>query len=303
MIWKLIATIQKTNEASMGTEATISERQISGTGIIRVPLPDAEYRVYTLFADIIRRPTTEYRSFEHEPPQGFYARMSFTKNGYVVDTTEMRYEAQKWVFIPDITGHNLIAIKCMYLGLLQTFTNLGSALNLLPYTVDNTIVDYTTIGIPWDEIRIKCYKDCAIQFVLKAVSYDMCNPNYGVPQLEPDYPEKPTTVPPGTPIEISDPYDDDPTTEPNPLDNGFTPVGIPGVWTLTWTDRNGGTPSGQFPGLSTDVFELQAGVSTTCTLSGRSQLVRNGSEIVDGAFNCNPFGFVSTLVSQVFLPN
>lgn len=207
----------------MANIITIENRTISGVGLLRIPETELNYRQYSLFAQIIRKPTNEYLSFEHSPPQGFYARITFLKSGSVITRHDMRYPKEKLIFVPDPPNQNLIAIQCSYQGVLESFVNLGTQLGLILPTLVNEIEDWKALPLPWDEIQVACYSDTAIAFTLKAIEYDVCNEDYPEPQEEPEPPEEETPIPPGTPIEISPPYEDDEITNKAPIDEEFIP--------------------------------------------------------------------------------
>ena len=201
----------------------IALRRISGTGIIQISADDLKLRRYTLFADIIRRPLTPYYNGSYEPSQTFYAHISLVFNDYLLQTLSMQYNAQIWSFDADISGQNLVAIKCEYLGILKSFANLGTALGLTVVSVENTIADYKYLPLPWNKIIIKCEADCAIQFALVGLPYDVCQGSYIDPSVSPIAPAKPTPVLPGVPTEISPPYPGDTISKKTPLDETYTP--------------------------------------------------------------------------------
>lgn len=229
----------------MATTTTIEERTISGIGRIKIPNDKKNQRQFTLYANVIRMPKSPYKSFEISPQESIYARMTFLQSKYVLSRDYMRFESQKWVFTPDIAGQTLIAVKCAYDGILQTFVNLGLALNLTPISVINSIKDYKQFGMDFDEIRFTCYKGTAIKLTLLATDYDACKEDYKEVIPPPDPPAIPPQVPPGTPITVSLPYDDennDPITEPFEDDEIDVPppVGLDCVnynVLLEWEDR------------------------------------------------------------------
>lgn len=237
----------------------IATRRISGTGQIELTLDQLKYRRYVLFADIIRKPQTVYLNRKYEPPQTFYGYISLMNQGYTLQTLSIQYDSQIWIFDADITGQNLVAIKCAYLGILQTFVNLGAALSLVPISVENTIQDYDFLPLKWDNIIIKCYGDSAIQFVLQALPYDICLGDYENPGPTPTAPTKPGIVPPGTPTNISPPYPGDTITNPSPLDGTFIPSTDPRGCTGTWTLLDNWTGHPTFSGYDNfNGYELDA---------------------------------------------
>ena len=208
---------------------TIATRRISGTGLILPSSADMKYRRYTLFADIIRKPRTPYLNRESDPPETYYGIISLMKNDYVVQTYKIQFDAQIWTFDADITGQAINNIKCVYTGILESFANLGTALGLTVTSVENTIADFQNLPLQWDSIRVKCFADCAIQFVLKGLKYDVCEPSDEIPREPPAPPEKPEIVAPGNGTDIDLPYDDDPITDPAQIDKEFEPPEPPPI--------------------------------------------------------------------------
>jgi hypothetical protein len=166
---------------------------------------------------------TPYFNRNHEPPQTFYGYLSLVKDGYVTQTLSLQYDAQKWTFDADISGQNLIAIKCEYLGILQSFANLGTALGLTVISVENTIANYQYLPLQWDRIICKCEADCAIQLSLFGLEYEACQAEYIDPAGSPIPPLKPTPVSPGVPTDISPPYSGDTITQKATIDESFVP--------------------------------------------------------------------------------
>jgi hypothetical protein len=209
---------------------TAEERKISGKGVLRVPPgnEDKQIRAYILFASVVRPPRNKYANYNWNPPRSRYANMSFFRNSYLMHTLAMEYEYQAWDGINDISGQTLIAVKCMYDGVLQTFVNLANAMSATPggvglfvTQVENTIKEYKNLRLAWDEIRVQCYADTAINLRLDVLPYDVCDANYMQDEPPPPSPIPPPPVPPGTPIlDISEPYE--PSEQPETGDDGDT---------------------------------------------------------------------------------
>jgi len=201
----------------------IEERLISGTGVLRVPVAAVQNRMSILYLSVIRPPRSRYLNNNWNPPRGKYAFLTYLRNGYVIGTADMEFERQSYDGVADIAGQTLIAVKCAYEGILISFANLGTALNLNVVSVQDLIKDYENLNLAWDEVRIKCYADTAVQARLFRLVYDTCNPDKD-DQRKPPPPTPPLPpVPPGTPIgSISPPYDrftnDNNTTQPYPGD-------------------------------------------------------------------------------------
>lgn len=269
-------------------ETTIDNRRISGTGQLQLSPAQLQYRRYSLFADIIRKPRTPYFNRKYEPPQTFYAYISLMKLGYCLKTFPMKYDAQIWSFEPDICGQALIATKCEYLGVLQSFANLGTALGLTVTSVENTIDAYSFLPLQWDSIIVKCYADTAIQLVLSGLPYDVCQDRYLSPVAGPFAPIKPTQISPGTATQISPPYPQDTITNPADIDKTYVPPAqgtacVPGVLTFTINYELFGTPS-----------------TTTRSLNVYGQVGNSGRSVTPGVAQIQYQGLVSQGGCQTF---
>lgn len=194
------------------------ERTISGKGVLRVPSELTKRRAVVLYSDVIRLPKSPYFNFNYEPRRTKLGFLTFLRNGYVVAQDTIDYEKQSWDAVPDITAQNLIAIKCLYKGVLQTFTNLATAQGLGVISVIDLIKDYEYLDLMWDEVRVNCYADTALKLRLYALANDKCQDDADKPKKPPKPPAPPPQVPPGTPVEVDEPYEDeenpDNTTEP-----------------------------------------------------------------------------------------
>lgn len=292
----------------------IQQRNISGRGVLRVPTDVRKNRSFVLYASVFRTPLNPYLNLNYNPPRGRYGTLVFLRDGYVISSEPIEYKKHVFDGVNDMSGQTLLALKCAYDGMLESvyrlsvnlsFTPGGIGLNAVNYT--NGIADYVNLRLAWDECRLVCYADTAIQLTLYRLVYDVCNDNFDI-DLAPPIPDPIADIPPGTPIEGIDPaYDDENdegNTSPFPGDGPATPPPpIEGTWLLTWDDRNGNIQSGSWSGVSTDTWAIVAGANTNCSLSGNGGLVKNGTITVELEFNCNPFGFVSTLLSQTFTPS
>lgn len=213
----------------------VQERVISGQGILRVPVDKVKNRYSVLFVDVIRYPRNAYLNRNWNPPRGKYAFLTFVRDTYVIDAKAMEFPSEAYDGIADIAGQTLLAVKCAYEGTLESFKNLtlglagtpgGVGLVYLGYT--DLIKDYENLDLSWNEVRIKCYADTAIQARLYRLEYDVCNPDKDDQRRPPSPPPPLEPVPPGTPLDlISDPYDpessDGGDTEPYPGDSFVEP--------------------------------------------------------------------------------
>ena len=220
----------------------VEERLISGTGLLRVSSLVEDTRYLRLNIDVIRQVPEPFKSFKWSPSRSRYCTLAFMRDGYVVQEEAVDYERRQFEWVADSSGQTLIAVKCMYKGLLETFVNLGNALVLVPFIVDNKIEDYENLRLLWDEVRVVCEGSTAVQVRLFALRYDDDCESSDERELPPPPPPLPQ-VPPGTPIgSISPPYDDDEVTSPSSLDEEEPtpepefPVGEAGLgYTITGT--------------------------------------------------------------------
>lgn len=198
------------------------ERLISGKGVLKVSADEDNFRHAYLILDVVRNPTQPYLNNNWNPPRAKYAFLTFRRNEYVIGNAYMEWERQMYDTVPDITSQNLIAIKCQYQGVLQSFANLGDALGVNPVSITDLIKDYESLSLQWDEVLIKCYADTAIQARLYYLLDDTCNLESRKRKRIPPPPPPLPKVPPGTAIgDISEPYDgedDGGNTEPYPGD-------------------------------------------------------------------------------------
>lgn len=194
----------------MATPELVQERFISGRGVLKIPSDGKKNRYTVLYLDVIRQPVNRFANLNWNPARGRYAQLVFLRNEYVIDTRAMEFPRESYDGIADIAGQTLIAVKCAYDGILQTFFNLGNALALPSISVVNLIEEYENLRLGWDEVRIVCYADTAIQARLYRTPYDVCNPDYDDQQEPPPPPPPAPPVPPGTPLtNLSPPYDGD----------------------------------------------------------------------------------------------
>jgi len=195
----------------MATYVELYSRTISGKGLFKIDeLADKQYRHYLLYIDVIRKPRNEYLNFSYNPPQSFYANVLFRKDGYVLETRQIKYPAECWSFQPYTSGQTLLAVKCAYDGILQSFANLAVGLGLTVISVTDLIKDYTSIPLQFDEFAVSCYSTGAIRFRLFGIKYDVCDPEKDKVQPPPTPPPaEPGVIPVDEPIAVSPPYDGD----------------------------------------------------------------------------------------------
>lgn len=213
---------------------TIQERNISGKGVLRVPSDYTKSRLLILYCSVFRKPKAEYLNYNYSPPRSRYAFLTFWRNGYVIGQSSVEYPSQSFDGLSDVTSQTLIAVKCAYAGILQSFINLTNALAFTPgglgltyLSVTDLIKDYEYLNLSWDEVRVVCYADTAINLKLVALEHDSCDDQSNRPRKPPPPPPPPPSVPPGTPVEgLDPPYEEDDFTEPYDGDsNEEEPIG------------------------------------------------------------------------------
>lgn len=217
----------------MAEDRMIEQRIISGKGVLRIPASEKKLRYLRLYLDVIREPRNLYANFQWNPKQAFYCRLVFRKDGYALGVAEMRFNREQYNYVLDEPGQTLIAVKCAYEGVLQSFVNLVGGLGGTPggigifvTSVENTIKDFQTLQLSWNEVLFSCYADTAIQARLFGCDYDFCTAEPTPPKDPPPPPPPRPPVPPGTPIgDISPGYDgnDDGNTSPYQDDSPIDP--------------------------------------------------------------------------------
>lgn len=246
----------------MAEWAKIESRNISGTGVLRLPSDVAKRRAAILYCSVYRKPRNSYLNRNYNPDRAVYGFATFSRLGYVQKDELIQYEKQSFSSVGDITSQNLIAIKCAYDGILQSFVNLVNGLSGTPggigifvAGVEDKIKDYEYLDLDWTEVVVKCYGDTAINLQLWALPHDSCDPDKDKPKPPPPPDPPPPSVPPGTPLtNISPPYDDpenpDDTTDPYPDDRPpELPTGDACVEydvELSWVNIDGRRGSGVF---------------------------------------------------------
>ena len=210
--------------------ATLETRIISGKGLVKMPLNDKNFtqaKIITVFCSVVRRATNEYLNFAYNPPRSRYCTLSFIRAGYVIHTASMEYAQQSYDFYPEISAQTLYAVECSYAGVLQSFINLAANLGATWITIEDHIKNWVHTNLMFDEIKVVCYADTAVQITVVSQKFDLCEEQEDKDPVPP--PAPPSTVPsvsPGTPLQdadvpLSDPYsgaDDDGDTVPHPID-------------------------------------------------------------------------------------
>jgi len=219
--------------------ATLATRVISGKGLVKIDLEAKAFkqaRIITTYAQVIREPFNQYLNLNYNPPRSRYAQMVYLRNGYVQHVRNLEFKFQMWEDSPETSAQNMYAIQCAYDGILTTFFNLGNALALPSISVTDHIKDWVHPNLFWDEIKVVCYADTAIQITIESLTYDLC-PEQEDKEGAPPPPPPPNVppIPPGTPLPDTDyppsePYDgenDDGDTIPYPIDVPEPPPEFP----------------------------------------------------------------------------
>ena len=249
----------------------IEERKISGKGLLRVPPDEDKNRSYILYASVVRQPKNAYKNFNYNPPKSRYGILTFMRKEYVLSNASIDYEQQAYDGVNDIAGQTLLALKCANNAILQSIFNLSVALaatpggqGLQPVNFNNVIKEYTNLRLAWDECRLMCYADTAINLRLYRLKYDVCNEEFDDDNPPPPPPPPPPPTPPGEPIlDISPPYspedNDNNDSIPYPGDNPPPPEeptpspGTASTLTLTYSYNLDIVP----PTTVTQSFEVQ----------------------------------------------
>lgn len=218
---------------SMAVWQLAEERLLSGKGILQVSGFTEPFRQAILYADVVRPPRQEYLNLEYNPPKSLYARLAFCRDDYVLSYATMEARRSLFQTVNDVCGQTLIAIKCAYDGILESFDRQNAALGLVVLPRVDLIQDYANLRLAWNTIRVVCYKDCAVRLQLWVLPYDVCDPSRNEEQPPPESPAPPTPVGIGIPITtISPPYDDATNdggnSLPNPIDDFDPEVTLPG---------------------------------------------------------------------------
>lgn len=195
---------------------TIAQRSISGQGVLRVPSDFKKRRLVILYCDVFRQPKNLYLNRNWLPDRGKYGYVTFFRNNYLIGEASIDFPRQSWDTVTDLTSQNLIAIKCMYDGVLKSFQNLVNGIAATPGGIGlfyagttDLIKDYEYLDLAWDEVRVKCYADTALYLQLVMLPHDTCDEEKDKPRKPPPPPPPPPSVPPGTPVVVDPPYRDD----------------------------------------------------------------------------------------------
>lgn len=286
----------------------VKERLVYSAGTFKIDDTLARCRRVIVRTSVLRLPfSAVYRNERSNPPKYFLGYCSLFIGDYVERIFPLEFENQI-VFLWDnlfsqIYGRMLCEFINVNSNLVAHRVSIPLAGSLVPLPADPG----TFPGCPYNFIKFKLEPGARILVTGIGEELETCEGgdfSTTLPDLEtPPDPFPPDQArdedPPRSPPEEGElPGDTAPVTPEDPESEGA----VSGSWLLTWTQAVGPNASASYPGLSTDTFSLVS-PGSVCVLSGSSDLVKNGSEIVEVSFNCNSGGFVSILVSQVFTPS
>jgi len=263
-------------------------------------------RIITLVSVLRRPPTQEYQNERSNPPKGFLGYVGLFINSYCERILPLEFDPQA-IFLWDNPQIQLYyTTLCSSANVVDSLVALGAVMTPPAILIPTTPSPAPFQGCPYTILKFKLLFGTRIQVDTIGEEVVACTgivptatvPDFGPPPAKyPPDQARDEDPPRSLPEEGELPGDTAPATPEDPEAS----TAVPGSWLLTWTLSNGSTASGTYAGLSTDTFALIS-PGSVCTLAGSSDLVKNGSEIVEASFNCNPSGFVSTLISAVFTP-
>ncbi len=197
---------------------------ISGNGGFLFDFPKRnEVRAVVINSQVIRRASSEFLSFKHNPEKGFWANCvlhtSFPYAEYAIN-----FDGQDYGIITDISGQNTLALRCLYRDLITLGERLEIALPGFINPFASFLLTMNPLVALPNFLSVSCYADCAIRFRVYYLEYDGCGEDRDTPD-DPDIPrENPDINRPGEPLPIEDgitpreqgfPQD---FYKPNPLD-------------------------------------------------------------------------------------
>lgn len=207
--------------------ALVEERNISGRGIFLVPASPAYRRLY-LYVNVVRRPRVNFLSSKYNPDKSEYAKILWTRNGYVLreDTVNFDYQLLEW----DKEPASFLAyyMVCAFKQIEGYLTYLAPFIPAPPLVIDPTDVLYAepVDTIP-DKITVVCRGSTALNMKLYALNYDVgCSEAAPSPKESPD-PDPVETVAPDVGVGTSAPYEDPNDggdTIPSPIDEPEAPT-------------------------------------------------------------------------------
>lgn len=207
----------------------LEERKISGRGLFVIPDSD-EYRHFWLYCSVKRLPKVNFTNSKWNPDRSEYAKITWIRKDYVIREDVLNYENQCFEFAVDSTGYLATAMVCMYESIVGYLDYLAPYVDAppLPSDPENRIYVEPLRTTP-QQIKIVCRGDTYVNCKLYLLNYDVNCPEATPTPKEPPDPPIEEQVPPGTPLEVSPPYDDvddDGDTDPSDIDD-FPPPPSP----------------------------------------------------------------------------
>jgi hypothetical protein len=286
---------------------TTKERLIYTAGTFKIDDALAQSRRLIIRSSVLRfPPTTNYANERSNPRKYFLGYATIFINDYVYSIQPIQFEQQIILLWDNLEYQVHARMLCEFAN---SNTNLVALRTSIPEPGGLVLLPQdpgTFPGCPYTNIKFKLLLGTRLSIFAAWEPMETCeaaNPVTTLPSLDPPpplYPEdqaRDEDPPRSLPEEGELPGDTAPATIDDPESDGA----VAGSWLLTWSTGIGGTATGTYSGFSGDTFALVS-PGSVCSLSGSSDLVRNGSEIIDVSFNCNTSGFVSTLISAVFTP-
>lgn len=198
-------------------ETKVTERIISGTGVLRLPPLESAVRYYSVLVDVIRLPVDIDRSFKYSPFRQRFATVTALRDKYVIDEFFVNYTNCRYDYLINEPGQVLLALKCSHKQILSLLSNSGTP-------EASVIEEFSNLSMLWNELRFCCHSNTALKVSLYQDLYDECSDSYRE-KSPPPPPPPPTPSPANVPIQdISPPYEDgDDVTSKYPEDEYFEP--------------------------------------------------------------------------------
>jgi len=286
----------------------LKERLIYTAGTFKIDDDLARCRRLIVRASVLRLPFSAfYRNERSNPPKYFLGYVSLFIGNYVHSIFPLEFE-QQIVFLWDNLASQIYGrMLCEFINSNSNLVALRVSIPLAGALVPLPADPGTFPGCPYNFIKFKLEPGARILVTGVGEELETCEGGdfeTKVPDLEPP----PSPFPPDQ-ARDEDPPRSQPEEGELPGDTALPSVDDPesegaiaGTWTLTYSELSGPPSIFTIAGLSTDSFEIVS-PGSVCTLSGSSDLIKNGSIIAYTSFNCNNAGYVSSIISQVFTPD
>jgi len=198
-------------------ETKVTERVISGTGVLRLPPTESAVRYYSVLVDVIRLPADIDRSFKYSPFRQRFATVTAMRNGYVIDEFFVNYTNCRYDYLVNEPGQVLLALKCSHKQALSLLSGSGTPSS-------SVIEEFSNLNMLWSELRFCCHSNTGLKVSLYQDLYNQCSDDYRE-KAPPPPPPPPAPSSSNVPIQdISPPYEDgDDVTSKYPEDEYFEP--------------------------------------------------------------------------------